>query len=173
MASLDELVDLPGADQASVKALANQFVTFTSGDRDFGVDIMSVREIRGWSPVTELPSQPYGAIGVLDIRGKIVQVYDLQRILGGHADGSSNNRVVLVVSLKSQDVGLLVDTVSDIVFAQTEDLRPLPGKGNSTDDGLVSFMVKIDQRLIAMLNLPAIFPGEMEAADAAGDGAWH
>ncbi len=164
MASFGESIDRPASDGQAVADLANQFVTFTSGDRSFGIDIMSVREIRGWSPVTELPSQPFSAIGVLDIRGKIVQVYDLQRILGSHGGGNeSGSRVVLVVSLKNQDVGLLVDTVSDIVFAQTEDVRPLPGRGQRTDDGFVSCMVKIDDRLIAILNLPALFPAETES----------
>lgn len=171
MSALDALSDQADMAPPHDKPQANQFVTFTSGDRDFGVDIMSVREIRGWSPVTELPSQPYGAIGVLDIRGKIVQVYDLQRILGGHNAGGSTNKVVLVVSLQTQDVGLLVDTVSDIVFAQNDDLRPLPGKDPAAEGGLVSFMVKINERLIAMLNLPAIFPSEMGGAEE-GAAAW-
>ncbi|MGV8856860.1 MAG: chemotaxis protein CheW, partial [Devosia sp.] len=62
----------------------DQFVTFTCSNRAFGVDIMSVREIRSWSPVTELPGQPHGAKGVLDIRGSVVQVYDLAVMLGGY-----------------------------------------------------------------------------------------
>ncbi len=164
MSTFTEVGEQAGTDLQPSKSLADQFVTFTSGERSFGIDIMSVREIRGWSPVTELPSQPFSAIGVLDIRGKIVQVYDLQRILGGHGGGNEGtNRVVLVVSLANQDVGLLVDAVSDIVFAQPDDIRPLPGKERSTEDGFVSFMVKIQDRLISILNLPALFPVEMES----------
>lgn len=160
MPMLEQTADVDGT---TTSVVANQFVTFNSGERAFGIDIMNVREIRGWSPVTELPSQPAAAVGVLDIRGKIVQVYDLQRILGGYGTDGGAGRVVLVVSLKNQDVGLLVDSVSDIVFVQPEDLRPLPGRVVAQSDGIVSFMVKIEQRLISMLNLSALFPAEANA----------
>lgn len=136
----------------------DQFVTFTCSDRAFGVDIMSVREIRSWSPVTELPGQPHGAKGVLDIRGSVVQVYDLAVMLGGYGSDSSAGQVVLVVSLEQQDVGLLVDTVSDIIFAQPEDLRPVPASGMDSRNAMVSGMFKNEDRLIAILNLNALFP---------------
>ena len=134
---------------------------------DFGVsesekirvnDIMSVREIRSWSPTTELPGQPHGAKGVLDIRGSVVQVYDLAVLLGGYGSEVNTGQVVLVVSLDYQDVGLLVDTVSDIIFAQPEDLRPVPASGGDRSNAMVSGMFKNEDRLIAILNLNAMFP---------------
>lgn len=136
----------------------DQFVTFTCSGRAFGVDIMSVREIRSWSPTTELPGQPHGAKGVLDIRGSIVQVYDLAVMLGGQGGQSAAGQVVLVVSLDRQDVGLLVDTVSDIIFAQPEDLRPLPPSSTGRGNAMVTGMFKNEDRLIAILNLDAMFP---------------
>lgn len=139
--------------------VTNQFVTFTCGDRAFGIDIMAVREIRSWSPITELPNQPFGAKGVLDIRGSIVQVYDLSAMIGSRG-GSESGQVVLVVSLRTQDVGLLVDTVSDIIFAHGEDLRPVPANGTGRAGGTVSGLVKNDDRLIAILDLNELFPGE-------------
>jgi purine-binding chemotaxis protein CheW len=155
-------MDLPhDPPQAVEVAKPNQFVTFTSGDRAFGIDIMSVREIRSWTPVTELPSQPFGAVGVLDIRGSIVQVYDLQRMLGSHG-GDEKGQVVLVVSLNTQDVGLLVNSVSDIIFADGDQIRPLPGRKSKDSEGQVSFLIKHEDRLIAILNLAALFPSEMD-----------
>lgn len=136
----------------------DQFVTFTCSDRAFGVDIMSVREIRSWSPTTELPGQPHGAKGVLDIRGSVVQVYDLAVMLGGQGSQSNTGQVVLVVSLERQDVGLVVDTVSDIIFAQTEDLRPMPLSTSGRSNSMVTGMFKHEDRLIAILNLDAMFP---------------
>ncbi|WP_193334895.1 chemotaxis protein CheW [Devosia beringensis] len=136
----------------------DQFVTFTCSDRAFGIDIMSVREIRSWSPTTALPDQPHGAKGVLDIRGSVVQVYDLAVMLGGYGSEINTGQVVLVVSLQNQDVGLLVDTVSDIIFAQPEDLRPVPLSGGDRANAMVSGMFKNEDRLIAILNLAAMFP---------------
>jgi len=163
MQSLHQQHDEVGSASLAEAATANQFVTFTCGDRAFGIDIMSVREIRSWSPTTELPSQPFGAIGVLDIRGSIVQVYDLQRMLGSHGGNGETGQVVLVVSLRHLDVGLLVNTVSDIIFAQGDDLRPLPGvKSRQASGGQVAFLIKSEDRLIAVLDLAALFPSEMD-----------
>ena len=142
---------------AEVRAV-DQFVTFTCSGRAFGIDIMSVREIRSWSPTTELPGQPHGAKGVLDIRGSVVQVYDLAVMLGGYGSETNSGQVVLVVSLDRQDVGLLVDTVSDIIFAQPEDLRRTPASGGDRANSIVSGMFKNEDRLIAVLNLTAMFP---------------
>ena len=158
MASLSLHDDrMTAAAPAAVHAL-EQFVTFTCSGRAFGIDIMSVREIRSWSPTTELPGQPHGAKGVLDIRGSVVQVYDLAVLLGGYGSEVNTGQVVLVVSLDYQDVGLLVDTVSDIIFAQPEDLRPVPASGGDRSNAMVSGMFKNEDRLIAILNLNAMFP---------------
>lgn len=138
----------------------NQFVTFNSGERAFGVDIMAVREIRSWSPTTELPGQPAEACGVLDIRGSIVQVYDLRALIGGRDSGRAGGagQVVLVVSLRDQEVGILVDTVSDIIFADRDDMRPAPAPMGPHGTSIVSGLVKNESRLIAILDLEALFP---------------
>lgn len=153
-------IEAEAASQQVEARVPNQFVTFTCGERAFGIDIMCVREIRSWSPTTELPAQPFGAKGVLDIRGSIVQVYDLESMLGGMGGGGQSSQVVLVVSLRNQDVGLMVDTVSDIIFAQPEDLRPVPASKGGRGAGPVSGLVKNEDRLIAILDLAALFPGE-------------
>lgn len=161
VARVEQFDDVPPAKVE--QTIPNQFVTFTCGARAFGIDIMAVREIRSWSPITELPNQPFGAKGVLDIRGNIVQVYDLATMLGASSYGDEKaGQVVLVVSLKSQDVGLLVDTVSDIIFAQGEDLRPAPKANGRGDSGSVLGIVKSSDRLIAILDVKSLFPENAE-----------
>ena len=148
-----------GASRVSVAeaATANQFVTFTCGQRLFGIEIMSVREIRKWSQTTAMPNQPYGACGVLDIRGSIVEIFDLASMLGAHSDQDEASKVILVVSLGNRDVGVIADTVSDIIFAKPDDLRPPPG-GESRGDTTVSKLVKSGHQLIAVLDLDVLFP---------------
>jgi purine-binding chemotaxis protein CheW len=138
-------------------ATANQFVTFTCGQRLFGIEIMSVREIRKWSRTTPMPNQPYGACGVLDIRGSIVEIYDLASMLSAHSEQDEVSKVILVVSLGNRDVGVIADTVSDIIFAKADDLRSSPngqGRGETT----VSKLVKSGDQLIAVLDLDVLFP---------------
>ena len=141
---------------AQAAAVANQFVTFTAGENAYGIDIMAVREIRSWMPMTELPGQPFGACGVLDIRGSVVEVYDLSTLLGGRGTDPQRGHVVLVVALGDTNVGILVDSVSDIIFAKPDDFRDAPPSGR--DDGKVSGLVKQEERLVAILNLDTLFP---------------
>ena len=104
-----------------------------------------------------MPSQPYGASGVLDIRGSIVEIYDLAAMLGAHSAEEEASKVILVVSLGNRDVGVIADTVSDIIFAKQEDLRPSPnGKGRG--ESSVSKLVKNGDHLIAVLDLDVLFP---------------
>lgn len=148
----------PGDDAgpAAAAALPNQFVTFSCAGRAYGLDVMTVREIRSWSPVTALPQQPFGAQGVLDIRGSTVQVFDLATLLGGSAGGDVASPVVLVVSLAHVDVGLVVDAVSDIIFAGPDDIRSPPKSSRS----LVTALVRNEDRLVGILDLGALFPRE-------------
>jgi purine-binding chemotaxis protein CheW len=139
--------------------VTNQFVTFTCGQNGYGIEIMSVREIRSWSPMTPLPGQPFGAEGVLDIRGNIVEVYDLATLLSSGGDSGQRNRVVLVVSLGKREAGIIVDTVSDIIFVREEDMRPAPAGNGRGGEAVVSGLVKSEDRLIAILDLQAQFPG--------------
>ena len=136
----------------------NQFVTFSAGDRGYGVDIMAVREIRSWSPTTELPDGAYSACGVLDIRGTVVEVHDLSAMLGGQRLDAAPGHVVLVVSLGETTVGILVDSVSDIIFAKDDEFRDAPNSGGDPASAKVSRLVRQEDRLIAILNLPALFP---------------
>ena len=136
---------------------ANQFVTFTCGQRLLGIEIMSVREIRKWSQTTAMPNQPFGARGVLDIRGSIVEVYDLAAMLGAPSGQDDASKVILVVSLSGRDVGVIADTVSDIIFAGPDDLRPPPG-GLGRERSPVAKLVNSQDQLIAVLDLDVLFP---------------
>ena len=114
---------------AAERITARQFATFYIGENAYGIDIMAVREIRSWTPTTELPDQAHGARGVLDIRGEVVEVFDLSLVLGSGGREQHSNQVVLVVSIGDGDVGLAVDSISDIVDAAEEDFADPPRLG--------------------------------------------
>ncbi|MEQ1902316.1 MAG: chemotaxis protein CheW [Devosia sp.] len=156
---LNEVEFGAAAGVATAVRVANQFVTFSTGERSFGIDIMAVREIRSWSPTTELPGQPRGATGVLDIRGSVVQVFDLRTLINGKSGGEGQaGQVVLVVALRDQEVGILVDAVSDIIFANSEDMRAAPPLGDDVHHSVISGLIKTEERLIAILDLDTLFP---------------
>ena len=144
---------------AATGSAPRQFVTFAAGGTAYGIDIMQVREIRSRTPTTPLPDGGFGSCGVLDIRGSVVEVFDLAALLGGMSGDGGPGSVVLVVSLNGRNYGLQVDSVSDIIFASDDDFRPSPRSG-----GKVPNLVKQRDNLIGILDLDVLFPK--------GDGAW-
>lgn len=148
--ALDELAD-DSVSETEARQKANQFVTFNVGANAYGIEIMAVREIRSWNPTTELPGQASSARGVLDIRGKIVEVFDLSLVLGSGGPHGQDNQVVLVVAIDGRDVGLAVDSVSDIVDAGEGDFADPPAPG-----GKIATIVRQSDKLISVLDLKTL-----------------
>ena len=141
-----------------IGAAAAQYVTFAVGDRSFGVDIMSVCEIRQWTSATPLPHQPEWNRGVLNLRGAIVPVHDLRARLGGELTEPTPSHVVVIASIRGQSVGILVDAVSDILTVRAEQIRPLPPNVSDVDESTISGLVSTDDSMVALLDLDRLFP---------------
>ena len=136
-----------------------QYVTFAVGDRSFGVDIMSVAEIRQWTLATPLPHQPEWNRGVMNLRGAIVPVHDLRARLGGELTDPTPSHVVVIASIRGQSVGILVDAVSDILTVPAGQIRPLPPNVAEADDTTISGLVSEGDGMVALLDLNRLFPG--------------
>ena len=135
-----------------------QYVTFAIGDRSFGIDIMSVGEIRQWTTATPLPHQPEWNRGVLNLRGAIVPVHDLRARLGGELTDPTPSHVVVIASIQGQSVGILVDAVSDILTVRSEQIRALPPNVSEVDDSTISGLVSTNDSMVALLDLDRLFP---------------
>ncbi len=144
--------------EANNNSANSQFVTFSCAARNYGIDIMAVREIRSWSPVTEVPDQPQAVRGVLDIRGEVVQVFDLNLLLGSALNQVTDSHVVIIVSVADKSIGILVDSVSDIISVGAKDMRPAPPTGGN-GSGVVSGMAKHKDTLFSILNLAPLLGG--------------
>lgn len=141
-----------------------QYVTFAVGERLYGVEIVSVREIKQWSPTTALPNQPHYTRGVLNLRGTIVPVHDLRARFGGPLTEATENHVVLIASIGDQSVGILVDAVSDILTVSPEDVRAIPTGARDMDLESISGLVTSGEDMIALLELPRLFPVQADEA---------
>ncbi|MHB2167191.1 chemotaxis protein CheW [Alsobacter sp. R-9] len=136
-------------------ARLQQVVTFRVEGRSFGVDVSSVREIKGWQPTTPLPNAAAHVLGVINLRGAIIAVYDLRVRLGLGPSPVSRSSVVIVIDLGERYGGILVDAVSDIVDVSPSDLRPAPEVAGDGDDVLQALLVKGDE-VVALLDLQAV-----------------
>ena len=103
------------ANTARVATTPTQLISFAIGDDQYGVDIMAVREIKGWTEITHLPRQPDYVRGVLNLRGIIVPIIDLRCRFGQGLTEATPLHIVIIVQIASKPVGLLADRVLDIV----------------------------------------------------------
>ena len=147
----------PGMDPG-IAGEATQYVTFAVGDRLFGIDIMSVCEIRQWAPATPLPHQPKWNRGVLNLRGTIVPIHDLRARLDGELTEPTPSHVVVIASIRGQSVGILVDAVSDILTVPAGNIRPLPPNLAEIDNSTISGLVSAGDSMVALLDLNRLFP---------------
>jgi len=134
-------------------AVATEFISFAIGDEQYGVDIMAVREIKGWSSVTQLPNQPDYMRGVLNLRGVMVPIVDLRCRFGQGLTDATPMHVVIVVQIGIKTVGLLADRVLDIVAVDAAQIQPVPQVSRSMRADFLSGLVTIDSTMIALIDL--------------------
>ncbi|WP_299671900.1 chemotaxis protein CheW [uncultured Roseobacter sp.] len=138
------------------KPTAIELLTFQLADQEYSLDIMSVREIRGWTKTTPLPHAPSYMKGVINLRGTVLPVMDLSERLGLEPQRQTDRNVIIVVNHDDVMTGLLVDAVSDIIALTDEDLQPPPELQTSNSPNVVSALTLIDERMIRVLDLSSI-----------------
>jgi purine-binding chemotaxis protein CheW len=136
------------------RAVAVQFVSFAIGDDQYGVDIMAVREIKGWSDIAHLPRQPDYVRGVLNLRGVIVPIIDLRCRFGQGLTDATPLHVVIIVQIANRQVGLLADRVLDIVSFEPSQMQPVPKVAESSSIDFLSGLVTVDNVMVALIDLP-------------------
>ncbi len=156
-------------DVMSVNASEEQYVTFTVGSEEYGVNILSVREIRGWTPESRLPNLPDYVRGVINLRGIIIPIFDLRARFGGGATQVTKRHVVVVIQVGERTRGILVDAISDILAIGHDSIKPPPDVDSGMIDAeYLSGLYTADDRMVTLLNVEKLFSVEAgEAADAA------
>ena len=144
---------------------ARELIAFRVGAQEFCVDIMSVREIRGWTPATPLPHAPPFVKGVINLRGTVLPILDLSGRLGLGETEASARHVIIVTKIERHLVGLLVDAVLDIITIQDEALQPTPDVACDTVKTFVKGLLPLEDRMVSMISLDQVLPQfEAEAA---------
>ena len=142
-----------------------ELISFRIGSQEFCVDIMSVREIRGWTPATPLPHSPGFVRGVINLRGAVLSIVDLAARLGLKETEPSARHVIIVAQVGNQVVGLLVDAVSDILTVTGDSIQPTPDVASDMARSFVRGVLAIDGRMISLITLDQVLPpAEREAA---------
>ncbi len=153
-----------------------QFISFTLHHEEYGIPITSVREIKAWSGCTRLPNTPEYVLGVLNLRGTIVPIYDLRTHFGFHNMDIGDRHVVMILYIEDRLAGLVVDAVSDILSVSESQIQDLPHisgpSGNRLQDSLTDIespdklpknfnllagIINLKHRMVSILNVDHIF----------------
>lgn len=143
--------NLGNAERAA--ATQTQFISFAIGDDQYGVDIMAVREIKGWADITHLPKQPDYVRGVLNLRGVIVPIVDLRCRFGQGLTETTPLHIVIIVQIGGRQVGLIGDRVLDIVSVDVAQIQPVPRTAPGASADFLSGLVTHDNTMIALIDL--------------------
>ena len=146
-------------------AVGSELLCVSIGPHLYAIDIMQVREIRGWTASTPLPHAPAHVLGMINLRGSILPVIDLGSLLGVGETAVSASSVVMVAQIGDNQVGLLVDAVCDILMVGENMLQETPNVGDRVLD-FVAGVMTTDQGIVTLLSLDHVMPEGLPAATA-------
>ena len=141
-----------------------ELIAFRVGRQEFCINVMMVREIRGWTAATALPRAPRYIRGVINLRGAVLPIVDLAVRLGLPSTEPTARNVIIVVQIAQQQVGLLVDAVSDILTTSDNRIQPAPDVASDLVRSFVKGLLPVDGRMISLISLDQVVPEELEAA---------
>ena len=155
----------------STDTSGGEYLSFTLGAEHYGVDILKVQEIRGYDAVTRVPDAPDYIKGVINLRGTIVPVIDLRLKLRLDEARYDAFTVMIVLNVEDRVVGIVVDSVSDVIPLNAEQIRPTPEFGAAVDTRFISGIGTQDDRMLILLDIETLLDtadlGQPSAAEEA------
>ena len=161
---------ITGAVQTAGVGLAaqggNEFLTFTLGSEEYGIDILKVQEIRGYEAVTRIANTPAFIKGVVNLRGTIVPIVDL-RIKFNLGEVEYNQfTVVIILNVSGRVVGIVVDSVSDVIALADEQIRPAPEFAGEIESDYITGLGTAGERMLILVDIEKLMTGrEMALVD--------
>ncbi len=145
----------------------NGYLTFVLAGEEYGINILSVQEIRGWSEVRSLPNTPDYLVGVMDLRGEIVPIVDMRLRFNLPELPRSPTSVVIILRHQDPDndnnlvLGLIVDAVSDVYELSDSQVKPAPNFGARIDTRFIRGIASIDSKLLLLIDLAKLMDMEL------------
>jgi purine-binding chemotaxis protein CheW len=133
-----------------------QYLTFRLDNQEYGLPIIEVQEIKGWSRMTPVPNAPPHMLGVLNLRGTIIPVIDLRARFGLQHKDHDEFTVIMVVSMGERLAGLVVDSVSDVVSAADDAIQENPEANTNLDQRFFKGLIESNGKLVILLDVMQI-----------------
>ena len=138
------------------KAAASEFLTFRLGAEEYGIDILRVQEIRSYEAPTRIANAPSFIKGVVNLRGVIVPVVDLRLKLNCASAEYNDFTVVIVLNVRGRVVGAVVDSVSDVLELNREQINAAPEMNTSMDTSFVTGIASVGERMLILMDIEAL-----------------
>lgn len=139
--------------ESRVAAGPREYLTFRLDQEEYGIDILKVQEIRGYEKPTRIANAPEFIKGVVNLRGTIVPIVDM-RLKFNCAKAEYNTfTVVIILNLRNRIVGIVVDSVSDVMELAPENLKAAPEMENSVDSAAVVGLGSVGDRMLILLDI--------------------
>lgn len=146
----------PNGNDNNTAANELQLVSFKLGTEEFGVDILKVQEIIRVVDITRIPQAPSFVEGVINLRGKVIPIADLRKRFGLEPKEYDQNTRIVVVDIEKSIMGLIVDSVSEVLRLPADTLAPPPDIVTGVDSEYISAVAKMDDRLLIRLDLSKV-----------------
>ena len=143
----------------SVAVGAREYLTFKLGQEEYGIDILKVQEIRGYEPPTRIANAPSFIKGVVNLRGTIVPIVDMRLKFNCASVAYDTFTVVIILNLRQRIVGIVVDSVSDVMELAPENLRAAPDVDSVIDSDAVIGLGSLGDRMLILLDIEKLMSG--------------
>ena len=148
--------------------IPSEYLTFTLGNEEYGIDILKVQEIRGYDPVTHIANAPEFIKGVINLRGVIVPIVDMRIKFKIGEPTYHEFTVVIIMNVLGRVIGMVVDGVSDVVALTPEQIKPTPEMGAAMDTDYITGLGTVNDQMLILVDIEKLMSSdEMQIIDQA------
>jgi purine-binding chemotaxis protein CheW len=144
----------------------DEFLSFNLGAEQYAIDILRVREIRASAPVTRIANCARAMLGIFDLRGAIVPVFDMRLMLGLPAAPAGGSPVVIILDIEGRPAGIVVDAVCQVIGLESDAVKPLPRGTTQVDDACIRGAASIGDEMLIVLDIARLMRTAGAAAQA-------
>ena len=141
-------------------ANALEFLSFTLGQEEYGIDIQKVQELRGYDTVTRIANAPEHIKGVVNLRGIIVPIIDMRIKFNLGTPTYDQFTVVIILNIGGRVMGMVVDSVSDVITLKPEQIKPAPAMGSALDTEYLMGLGTLDERMLILIDLDRLMSSD-------------
>jgi purine-binding chemotaxis protein CheW len=148
------------ASSGALAPKALEFLAFTLGQEEYGIDIQKVQELRGYDAVTRIANAPEHIKGVVNLRGIIVPIIDMRIKFNLGTPTYDQFTVVIILNIASRVMGMVVDSVSDVITLTPEQVKPAPEMGSVLDTEYLIGLGTLDERMLILVDLDRLMTSD-------------